>query len=115
MKSNLGQYEAAIADYDVAIDLNPDYVDAYNNRGVAKSNLGQYEAAIADYDAAIDRNSDDANAYINRGEAKVQLQRIDEARQDFDMALNLARTVGDTDLMTQAERALEDLDRTDAP
>ena len=115
VKSDLSQYEAAIADFDAAIDRNPDYVEAYNNRGMAKSDLGQDEAAIADFDAAIDRNPDDADAYYNRGIAKVQLQRIDEARQDFEMALNLARMAGDTDLMTQAERALEDLDRGDAP
>ena len=39
----------AIADYTKAIKLNPNYADAYYNRGVAKSNLQDYDGAIADF------------------------------------------------------------------
>ena len=52
-KRQLGQYEAAIEDYDEAIRLNPDYTYAYSGRGFAKRQLGQYEAATEDYDEAI--------------------------------------------------------------
>ena len=52
----LGQYEAAVADYDEAIRLKPDLATAYNNRGVAKEKLEQYEAAVADCNEAIRRN-----------------------------------------------------------
>ena len=114
-RMNLGQYEAAIADYDTAILLNPNYAEAYCNRGIAKGHLGQHEAAIADFDAAIRLYPDYTDAYFRRGNAKAQLDRIDEARQDFEMALNLARAAGNADLMAQAERALEDLDKGDAP
>ena len=38
----LGQHFAAIADYDTAIRLNPDYADAHINRGIAKDTLGQH-------------------------------------------------------------------------
>ena len=69
-RSKLGQYFAAIADYDIAIRLNPDYAEAYYNRGLAKYDLGQHFAAIADYDIAIRLNPDDADAYNNRGVAK---------------------------------------------
>ena len=40
----------AIADYDEAIRLKPDYAEAYNNRGTEKGALGQRDEAIADYD-----------------------------------------------------------------
>ena len=111
----LGQYEAALADFDAAIARNPDYAQAYYNRGVAKETLGQYEAALADYDEAIRLSPDHTDAYFSRGNAKAQLDRIDEARQDFETALNLARATGNTDLITRAERALEDLDKGDSP
>ena len=114
-KMNLDQYEAAIADYGAAIRLDSTYAEAYCNRGIAKGYLDQYEAAIADYGAAIRLYPDFTDAYFRRGNAKAQLDRIDEARQDFEMVLNLVRTAGNADLITQAERALEDLDRTDAP
>ena len=115
VKEALGQWDAAIADYDAAIAQKPDYNQAYYRRGVAKEALGQWDAALADYDEAIRLYPDNTDAYFSRGNAKAQQERIDEARQDFEMVLNLARTAGNADLMTRAERALEDLDRTDAP
>ena len=74
-RCDLGQHFAAIADYDIAIRLNPDDADAYYNRGVAKGKLGQHFAAIADYDIAIRLNPDYADAYNNRGYAKSLLER----------------------------------------
>ena len=70
----MGQYFAAIADYDTAISRNL-ISDAYV-RGVAKDNLGQHLAAILDYDIAIKLEPDFAEAYYNRGIAKVDLETI---------------------------------------
>ena len=39
-KCELGDYRGAIADYNKAIELNPKYVKAYYNRGIAKKRLG---------------------------------------------------------------------------
>jgi len=39
----LGHHEAAIRDYSEAIQLNPEFAAAYNNRGNAYRLLGQYE------------------------------------------------------------------------
>ena len=41
----LERYEDAIADYDQAIRLKPDLVEAYSNRGVVKAVLGLKDAA----------------------------------------------------------------------
>ena len=57
------------ADYDEAIRLQPDYPEAYYNRGNAKSKLGRLEDAIADYDEATRRRPDFPEAYKNRGAA----------------------------------------------
>ncbi|MYD06879.1 MAG: tetratricopeptide repeat protein, partial [Acidimicrobiaceae bacterium] len=48
-------FEREIEAYDKAIQLAPNLVEAYYNRGIVKRDLGQYEAAIADFDAAIAR------------------------------------------------------------
>lgn len=106
-----GKDEDAIAAYDEAIDLKPDYVEAYNNRGNAKSRIDdRLEDAIADYDEAISRKPDYAEAYFNRGNTKRKLDRIDEARQDFEKARDLARKVGDASLVDLANQQLRKLD-----
>ena len=84
-----GNYAAAIKDYDQAIILNPQYADAYNNRGNAKNNLGDYNAAVADYNEAIRLNPKYANAYNNRGNAKSNLGDYNAAVADYDEAIKL--------------------------
>ena len=43
----------AMADYDAAIKLDPEYPLAFNNRGAAFRDRGDYDRAIADYSEAI--------------------------------------------------------------
>ena len=81
--------ETAIDAYDKALQLNPDFSEAYNNRGNAKSSLGRHEEAIADYDAALQLKPEDAEVYNNRGVAKKNLGRHEEAIADYDAALQL--------------------------
>ena len=44
----MGQYDAAIKDYDKAIELKPDFAAAYNNRAVAHFLMKAYDEAWAD-------------------------------------------------------------------
>ena len=59
-------YEAAVRDFSKAIELNPEYATAYNNRGFAYMKLSKYNEAIIDFDKAIELNSKYATAYSNR-------------------------------------------------
>jgi Tfp pilus assembly protein PilF len=52
-KYNSGDKQGALADYNQAIQLKPDYTLAYVNRGVVRSTLGDRQGAIADLDRAI--------------------------------------------------------------
>ena len=86
--------QKAIADYDKAIELNPEYAGAYYNRGIAKRQLKQYKEAIADYDKAIKLNPKDANVYYNRGFAyrelgkkKKQMQILAHGQNSLERAL----------------------------
>ena len=88
-KSKLGLYNAAIANYDEAIRLIPDFAEAYFNRGNAKSELGLYKGAIADYDEAIRLIPDFAEAYFNRGNTKDDLDQYTAAIADYDEAIRL--------------------------
>jgi len=64
--SSIGQKEAAITSFDKAIELKPDYHEAWNNRGIALFTLGQHEAAIASYDKAIELKPNSAGAHYNK-------------------------------------------------
>ena len=48
---NLNQ--GAISDYNKAIELNPNYADAYNNRSIAKESIGDLNGACEDARKAI--------------------------------------------------------------
>ena len=61
------EYDKAIADFDEAIKLRPDYPNAFNNRGVAYRNKGDLDHAMADYDQSITLKPDYLAAYYNRG------------------------------------------------
>ena len=86
---NLGLYDLAIANYDKAIQLEPNDAHAYNNRGVSKKNLGQHFAAISDYNKAIQLKPTLAEAYINRGNVKADLGQHFAAISDYDKAIQL--------------------------
>ena len=88
-KGESGDKQGAIADYNQAIKIKPDYAYAYNNRGSAKDDLGDYQGAIADYNQAINIKPDYADAYNNRGIAKKNLGDKQGAIADYNQAINI--------------------------
>ena len=52
-KAKLGKHSDAIADFNAAIQINPDDAGAYSNRGIAKAELGQTWAAKQDLRTAL--------------------------------------------------------------
>jgi tetratricopeptide (TPR) repeat protein len=62
-------FDSAIVDYNQAIRLDPQNVDAHINRGVAYYAKGDSDRAIADYERALRLDPNNADAYNNRGVA----------------------------------------------
>ena len=50
----LGQSPQALAEFDTAIALEPDFGPTYANRGILHDRSGRYEKAIADYERALE-------------------------------------------------------------
>ena len=109
---DLKKFDAAIASYDEAIQLKPDYADAYSNRGNALKELEQFDAAIADYDKAIQLKPDLADAYSNRGNALQDLKQFDAAIASYDKAIQLKP--GYAEAYYNRGNALQDLKQFDA-
>ena len=78
-----------------AIQINPNYTDAYNNRGAVKDDLKRYSEAIEDYTKAIQIDPNYSKAYYNRGLAKTRLKQNSEALSDFNNAIRLDPADGD--------------------
>lgn len=82
-------YSRAIADYDQAIRLNPQYAAAFNNRGLAYRAQNNYARAIADFDQAIRLNPQLAEAFNNRGNAYIAQSDYARGIADYDQAIGL--------------------------
>jgi tetratricopeptide (TPR) repeat protein len=81
--------DGKIADYSQAIKLDPKYVDAYINRGIAQAAEAKYDAAIGDFSQAIKLAPQSPEAYLHRGNARKNIDDIDGAIADFTEAIRL--------------------------
>ena len=92
-KAYLSQYEAAIADYDEAIRLQPDYASAHFNRRRCQSLLKPIRGApVADYDEAIRLQPDDASRLLTtavRCQSITSESQCEAAIADYDEAIRL--------------------------
>jgi tetratricopeptide (TPR) repeat protein len=83
------QYEQAIADYDRALQLDPQYAEAYHKRALAYFALNKYEQAIVDYDRALQLDPQNAQAFLGRGNVYRDLKQYEQAIADYDRVLIL--------------------------
>jgi len=81
------QNEEAIASYDEALQIKPDYHQAWYNRGIALGNLGRNEEGITSYDRALEIKPDYHEAWNNRAIPLAILGRYEEAIASYDRAL----------------------------
>lgn len=83
-------YDTAIADYDKAITLDPNFAMAYNNRCWTRVIVArQLEKAVSDCDAALRIKPHNIYALENRGFAYLKLGRFHDAMRSFDAALEI--------------------------
>jgi tetratricopeptide (TPR) repeat protein len=88
-KQHEGNLDGAIAAYSRAIEFNPDYTEAYNNRGNLKGAKEDHDGAIADYDRAIQLDPTHTISYNNRGVQRQEKHDWDGAIADFNHAIEL--------------------------
>ncbi len=104
-------YQAAIADFNEAIRLNRNDVNAYINRGFAHHRLRNLNAAADDYTKAIELNKNSAEAHSNLSHVRFDQGNFSEAAKLAQRALELKPNFPEAHLnlgnAMQAENNLE--------
>jgi tetratricopeptide (TPR) repeat protein len=84
-------YQGAIGDLSRAIARDSNFIQAFENRGVAKFQLRDNRGAVEDYTYALKLNPYDYNTLGRRGWAEFYLQEYDKAIEDFSRAIEGGR------------------------
>ena len=84
-----GKYELALDAFEKAIELKPDYADAWYNRGVTLAKLGRHEEALKAYDKAIELKPDFAEAWYNKACAYSRKGDKENALKNLSKAIEL--------------------------
>jgi tetratricopeptide (TPR) repeat protein len=84
-----GDIKGAIAEYNQALRLRPDFAEVYYKRGISRYKLGDLKGAILDYNQAISLNPNYAGVYNHRGFTRHGLGDFKGAIKDFNQALKL--------------------------
>ena len=82
-------FQKAIAEYDLAIKIEPGNGLLYFSRALAREKLGQVDEAIRDYDGVILLRVSPREAHFNRGTLFLSKNEYKAAVNDFDAAIAL--------------------------
>lgn len=80
--------EEQIRLFSEVINIEPDNLDAYFYRAVAKHNMGDFNGAILDY-TKVAFKEPTADVYFNRGNSRYSLMDYYGAKEDYSKALEL--------------------------
>jgi tetratricopeptide (TPR) repeat protein len=107
-----------LADYQLAIQTDPNNHDALRTRGLYYLTQGQPEKAVADFTAVLDEDAENVDAHEAIAEALTNMQKYDEALEHLSKSIKLSpdNSLGYTlrarvhALQGDLKAAMEDLD-----
>jgi tetratricopeptide (TPR) repeat protein len=108
---NQGDLQEAIAQYQKALEINPDYAEARNNLGYALQQKGDMEGAVAQYQQVLEVNPDYENARFNLGVALFLKGDLEGAIAQYRKALEIRP--GDSEAQNNLGMALAREGRVD--
>jgi lipoprotein NlpI len=88
---NLGVRQKALADFNSAIALVPDFANAYNYRGIVWGDLHEYDRAIADFEQASRLKPNDPLVFNNLGNAFAAKDELAKAIANYNRAIEIRR------------------------
>ena len=80
---------AAIVDFDLILDSQPDHTGALTNRSIALQTLRRFDEAIADSDRLIELTPENPVIWNNRANLLLDCMRVDDALACINKALKL--------------------------
>lgn len=85
----LADWEAAIASWEQALELNPHLVQAWHNRGSALAHLGRFDEALASLEQALELEPNDYELWNSKGSVLFSLQDWQESLACWEKVLEL--------------------------
>jgi len=85
----MGNRDAALADYNTALDIDPEFVLGYVNRGAILANREEFANALSDFNRALALNEKSALALDQRGRLRLRTGNTKGALGDLEAALQL--------------------------
>jgi superkiller protein 3 len=84
-----GEFSKAIQAYQKVLEVDPTYIEAYNNLGILYQTLGDMDRALGFYQKSIEINPRYEKGYNNLGTLLFLRGRYEEAQEAFGKALAL--------------------------
>ncbi|MBR6600576.1 MAG: tetratricopeptide repeat protein [Bacteroidaceae bacterium] len=85
---NMQELRGAMADYDLALSIDPNNLLGHYNRGLLRAQVGDDNRAIEDFDFVIDYEPDNTIAVFNRALLLVQTGDYAAAETDLDRVID---------------------------
>jgi tetratricopeptide (TPR) repeat protein len=88
--ADLNKYvEKNMKTQDIAIEINPQYSDAWTGKELALSQQNKFDKAAKAFDKAIEINPQNTDAWNNKGDALTKLNKSNEAKKAYDKAIEI--------------------------
>ena len=83
-----GNYVMALEYYDIALDIEPDNLNAIIDNGVTLQNLEHFNEALQMYEKALSIDAENLDVLINKGSVLHTLKKYSEAISCYDVVLD---------------------------
>jgi tetratricopeptide (TPR) repeat protein len=108
-------FDCAFAHFNRALELSPEFAEAFHQRGLAWSMLDQHERALADYRRAVEMMPCHFSAWAGLGQCYSMLEKIPQAIEAYEQARELnphidgiGQALGDLRRLARRRESLRD-------
>ena len=85
-----GDLDESLREYEAALQINPDIIDALNNSGFVLARMGRWTEAVGRFERIVALTPDKAIAHFNLSFAYGMLRRYPEALHELEQAIEIA-------------------------